>query len=122
MNRIDKKSREMLRYLNTNMKLSSVTLADVFRQQYKLELNDALETLSFLERNELVRTKLNDDGSVLMIQVTHLGRMYEEELKIQENEIKEKKKSDRIWNIITLLLSSILTVVINLVMKWGFGI
>lgn len=122
MRKIDKESREMLRYLNLHNKLSSVTLAEVFCQNYKIELDNALETLSFLENNELVRVKTNDDGSILMIQVTHLGRTYEEELQIEEKEIKNKKMADRMWNIITLLLSSILTILINLIMKWGFGI
>ena len=112
----------MLRYLNLHNKLSSVTLAEVFSQNYKLELDDAKETLSFLENNELVRVKTNDDGSILMIQITHLGRTYEEELQIEEREVKNKKRSDRMWNITTLLLSSILTILINLIMKWGFGI
>lgn len=122
MRKIDKESREMLRYLNLHNKLSSVTLAEVFSQNYKLELDDAKETLSFLENNELVRVKTNDDGSILMIQITHLGRTYEEELQIEEREVKNKKRSDRMWNITTLLLSSILTILINLIMKWGFGI
>lgn len=51
-----------------------------------------------------------------MIQVTHLGKMYEQLLIDQEKEHKKKLWSDRRWNIVTLILSSIITVIINLIM------
>lgn len=120
--KLDKKSRDMLEYLNTNSKISSATLADVFNQHYKLELDEAVETLSFLENKSLVKVKTHNDESVIMIQVTHSGRTYEQELLDHGKAQKKKLWSDRCWNIITLILSGILTVTINLIMKWGFGI
>lgn len=116
--KMDKKSRDMLAYLNTNTKLTSATLADAFNQHYKMDLDEALGTLSFLENKSLVKAKTHNDEAAIMIQVTHSGRTYEQELLEQE----KKLWSDRFWNILTLILSSILTIVINLIMKWGFGI
>lgn len=120
--KMDKKSRDMLAYLNTNTKLTSATLADAFNQHYKMDLDEALGTLSFLENKSLVKAKTHNDEAAIMIQVTHSGRTYEQELLEQEKGQKKKLWSDRFWNILTLALSSILTIVINLIMKWGFGI
>lgn len=122
LQKMDKKSRDMLAYLNTNTKLSSATLAEVFNQHYNAELDEAMETLSFLESKLLVKVKTQNDESAIMIQVTHSGRTYEQEFVEQEKGHKKKIWSDRFWNIITLILSGILTITINLVMKWGFGI
>lgn len=115
--KMDKKSRDMLAYLNTNTKLTSATLADAFNQHYKVDLDEALEILSFLENKSLVKTKTDNDEAAIMIQVTHSGRSYEQELFEQEKGQKKKLWSDRFWNILTLVLSSILTVAINFIMK-----
>lgn len=122
IHKMDKKSRDMLAYLNTNTKLTSATLADAFNQHYKTELDEALETLSFLENKSLVKVKTYNDETAIMIQVTHLGRTYEQELLEQEKGQKKKLWSYRFWNILTLILSGILTIAINLIMKWGFDI
>lgn len=116
LEKIDKKSRELLCYLNTNSDLSSATLADAFNQHYKNNLLESLEVLSFLAGKSLVRVKTDNDERALMIQITHLGRTYEQSLLDQERERKRKMWSDRRWNIITLLLSAIISVVINLIM------
>lgn len=115
--KMDKKSRDMLAYLNTNTKLTSATLAAAFNQHYKADLDEALETLSFLENKSLIKTKTDNDEAAIMIQVTHSGRTYEQELLEQEKGQKKKLWSDRFWNILTLVLSSILTIAINLIMK-----
>lgn len=120
--RLDDKSRAMLAYLNINTKLSSATLAEAFNQHYTVELDDAMETLYFLANKSLVKIKTKNDESAIMIQVTHIGRTYEQELHIQDKEIKKKNWNDRFWNIITLIMSALLTIVVNLIMKWGFGI
>lgn len=112
----------MLAYLNLNTKLTSTTLADAFNQHYKSDLDEAMETLSFLAHKELVKLKTHNDESALMIQVTHAGRTYEQEFIDYEKSQKKKRWSDRFWNILTLILSGALTIVINLIMKWGFGI
>ena len=41
MEKIDKKSRELLSYLNTNSDLSSATLAEAFNQHYKDNLPES---------------------------------------------------------------------------------
>ncbi len=120
--KVDKKSRDMLAYLNTNTKLTSATLADAFNQHYKMDLDEALGTLSFLENKSLVKVKTQNDEVAIMIQVTHSGRTYEQELIEQEKRQKKKLWSDRFWNILTLILSSILSIAINLIMKWRFDI
>lgn len=122
MKQIDDKAREVLRYLNMNTNLSNATLAEVFNQHYKEKAEETLEVLFYLEQNELVRVKNDMDGIPIMIQVTHLGKTYEQEMLKLEQKEKDKILSDRIWNIITLCLSAVLTIIINLVMKWGFGI
>jgi hypothetical protein len=119
---IDDKSRTMLAYLNINTKLSSATLAEAFNQHYKVELDDAMETLSYLANKSLVKIKTKNDESAIMIQVTHTGRTYEQELLKHDKESKKKIWNERFWNIITLILSAIVTIIVNLIMKWGFGI
>lgn len=122
MEKIDKKSRDVLAYLNTNVDLSSATLAEVFNQHYKSTIEDALAILLFLESRELVKTKLTkidkDDkfDTAIMIQVTHLGRTYEQNLKEAEKEYRRKIWSERRWNILTLILSAIITILINIFM------
>lgn len=122
MEKIDKKSRDVLAYLNTNVDLSSATLAEVFNQHYKSTIEDALAILLFLESRELVKTKLTkidkDDkfDTAIMIQVTHLGRTYEQNLKEDEKEYRRKIWSERRWNILTLILSAIITILINIFM------
>lgn len=120
--RLDDKSRSMLAYLNINTKLSSATLAEAFNQHYKVELDDAMETLYFLANKSMVKIKTKNDELAIMIQVTHIGRTYEQELHIQDKEIKNKCRNDKFWTIITLILSSLLSIIVNLIMKWGFGI
>lgn len=114
--KLDKKSRDLLSYLNTNSDLSSAILATAFNQHYKNDLPNALSTLSFLEYKSLVQVKTYNNEEAIMIQVTHLGKMYEQLLIDQEKEHKKKLWSDRRWNIVTLILSSIITVIINLIM------
>lgn len=116
LEKIDKKSRELLSYLNTNSDLSSATLAEAFNQHYKNNLLESLEVLSFLAGKSLIRVKTDNNERALMIQITHLGRTYEQSLLEQERERKRKMWSDRRWNIITLLLSTIISIVINLIM------
>ncbi len=114
--KIDDKSREVLKYLNTHSDLSSTVLATVFNQHYKNDLSNALSVLSFLEKKSMVELKTDNNETAIMIQVTHLGQMYEYLLIEQEKEIKKKLWSDRRWNIITLILSAIITIIINLIM------
>lgn len=120
--KLDDRSRTMLAYLNINTKLSSATLAEAFNQHYKVELDDAMETLHFLANKSLVKIKTKNNESAIMIQVTHIGRTYEQELYIHDKELKKKIWNDRFWNIITLIMSAIITIIVNLIMKWGFGI
>lgn len=120
--KIDDKSRKMLAYLNINSKLSSATLAQAFNQHYRVELDEAMEMLSFLESKDLVKIKTQNDKNAIIIQVTHSGRTYEQDLIDLAIENKKKVRKDRLWNIITMIMSAILTMVINLIMKWGFGI
>lgn len=122
MEKLDKKSRELLAYLNANVELSAATLAEVFNQHYKTTIEDALAMLSFLESRDFVKTKFtkidkNDKyATPIMIQITHLGRTYEQNLQEAEKAYRRKIWSERRWNIITLLLSTIITILINIFM------
>lgn len=115
--KLDKESREMLAYLNTHSDLSAATLAEIFNQHYNLRLLDALETLSHLENKSMIKLKTNKDKSAVMIQITHLGRTYEREYAEQEKQKRKKALSDRIWNIVTLVLSAIITIILNLILE-----
>lgn len=80
LSKLDDKSRNMLLYLNNNSKLSSSIFAEAFNQHYKSDLNEAIETLSLLESKSLVKAKPQNDEIIIMIQVTHSGRTYEQDL------------------------------------------
>ena len=79
-------------------------------------MEDALLTLTFLRGQGLVEVRTKDNSSAMMIQITHLGRTYEQ--KLHEENIDRKKKiiSDRIWNIVTLILSSIISILTTIFM------
>lgn len=111
--KLDKRSRDLLAYLKSNDDLSSATLADAFNQHYKAEINDVFETLIFLEHQGFVHLKKTDEDVVIMIQLTHQGKMYEENLADEERQRRKKLWSDRIWNIATLLLSAIISAIIS---------
>lgn len=116
--KIDKNARDLLAYLNTNVDLSSATLAEIFNQHFKNDLESSLATLSFLENKGYIKTKTDaETNNVIMIQVTHLGRTYEQTLKEQEKEYRRRVWSERAWNIITLILSAIISILINLFME-----
>lgn len=123
MEKMDKKSRDMLAYLNTNVDLSSTLLAEVFNQHYKATIEDALATLNFLKSKDFIKTKItqieeNDKYDLpIMIQITHLGRTYEQRLKEAEKEYRRKIWSERRWNVFTVIFSTIITILINLFMK-----
>lgn len=114
LEKLDKCSRELLAYLKSNDDLSSATLAEAFNQHYKAKMSDAFETLIFLESQGFVHLKRTDDDMVIMVQLTHQGKMYEQNLAEEENQRRKKLRSDRIWNIVTLLLSAIVSAVISL--------
>ena len=90
IDKLDPASRNMLSYLNSHNELSSSTLAEVFNQHYKTNLEDALLTLTFLRGQGLVEVRTKDNSSAMMIQITHLGRTYEQ--KLHEENIDRKKK------------------------------
>lgn len=115
--KIDQKSRAMLAYLNTNLNLTSATLAEAFNQHYKLDLQESMATLSFLANRSLVEFKSDNNKSAIIIQVTHLGRTYEQSLLEQAKECKKKLWSDRRWNIATLFLSALISFLTNFFMK-----
>lgn len=114
--KLDKKSRDMLAYLNANADLSSATLAEVFNQHYITNMREAIETLSFLESKNLIRLKISNDETLVIIEITHLGRTYEQILDMQEKERKKKIWAERRWNILTLILSAIVSVIVSLIM------
>lgn len=117
LEKLDKSSRELLAYLKANDDLSAATLADAFNQHYKARIGDAVETLIFLEGQGLVHLKKDDEDLVVMIQLTHLGKMYEQNLADEERQRRKKLWSDRIWNIVTLLLSALISAIISLVVR-----
>ena len=120
MEKLDEKSRDLLAYLNMNIDLSHTTLAEVFNQHYKSNIEDALTTLLYLESRKFIKTKVdknNKNATVIMIQIMHLGRTYEQNLKDSEKEKKRKIWSERGWNIITLILSVLISVIVNLIME-----
>lgn len=84
--KLDKVSRDMLKYLNSNADLSATTLADAFNQHYKITLLESLETLSYLESKSLLRLKTENNERAQIIHITHLGRTYEQLLQEQEKE------------------------------------
>ena len=112
--KIDKSAREMLKYLNINRGLTSATLAEAFNQNYSGTLSTALATLSYLESKGFVRMKTDNNEHAVLIQLTHLGIAYEDILRDQEKDERKKKWSERRWNILTLLLSAIISIIINL--------
>ena len=63
--------------------------------------------------------KTNNFETAVMIQVTHSGQIYEQSFSAQEKERKKKIWSERLWNIITLILSAIISVILNLFMNMG---
>lgn len=122
--KIDKKSREVLSYLNINSDLSASTLADAFNQHFVLDYKDSLRILKYLERQSLVSVKFSTASdftpeTVVMIQLTHEGRTYEQNLSRERQETTRKLIADRGWNIITIIISSLLSVLINLIMQGG---
>lgn len=116
LEKLDKCSRDLLAYLKSNEDLSSATLADAFNQHYKAEITDAFETLIFLESQGLVHLKKTEEDVVIMVQLTHLGKMYEQNLAEDDHQRRKKLWSDRIWNIATLILSAIISAIISFLM------
>lgn len=114
--KLDKNARSMLSYFNNHSDLSFSVLAQAFNEHYSSNLLEALDVLSFLQKNDLVKTKMGNEKAIL-IQVTHKGRIYEKVLAEHEKEKRRKLWSDRFWNVATLLLSALLTFIINIIMK-----
>lgn len=113
---IDNVARDMLKWINTQGEKSHYSLAASFNEHYCASMETSIETLRYLMQKNLVRISTDTTNSIVnMIEITHEGRFYEQNLKNEKKNEKKKDNKSHLWELGILFLSSIISMVTSII-------
>lgn len=121
--KLDRQSLQVLRYLVEHKEQNSTTLADMVMTHFANDIRETANVLRSLRNKGFVECTIDDhNDKVTILAVTHEGAVYEDRYLDESQCEREKEKERRKWDlkltIITAGISFITALATTLVAQW----